>query len=279
MSSKAKGKHWTETLFVDHPEAFLPWMEQMNEIAGEQVDGLDRIFARHKVPEGGRVLDLGSGLGRISIGLAKLGYDVVGVDISAQYVKLAKKWAEKEGLSKNARFYRIDSRKASGLATIRKDKFHAIISIATSIGFYGQNADLKIFRQLSKNAKPGAILVIETANRDYLVRHFQDHGIAERDGIIWYDSRRLDLESSFMKNSWKFYRKARGSLQLIAEVPVTHRVYSIHELKEMVESTGWSYLESYGSLRSLSRLTSDTFHMTLVAQNYSTLTQGERKKV
>jgi SAM-dependent methyltransferase len=264
-----KGKHWTETLFVDHPEAFLPWMEQMNEIASEQVDGLDRIFARHHVPEGGRVLDLGSGLGRISIGLAKLGYDVVGVDISPLYVKIAQKWAEKEGVSAKARFHKIDSRETSGLSDIRKNKFHAIISIATSIGFYGRNADLKIFRQLSKSASPGAILVIETANRDYLVRHFQDHGIAERSGIVWYDSRRLDLESSFMKNRWKFYRIVGRSLRLIADVPVTHRVYSIHELKEMIESSGWTYLESYGSLRTLSPLNTNTFHMTLVARKSS----------
>jgi SAM-dependent methyltransferase len=264
-----KGKHWTETLFVDHPEAFLPWMKQMNEIAPEQVDGLDRIFARHQVPKEGRVLDLGSGLGRISIGLAKLGYDAVGVDISPLYVKLAQRWAKKEGVSNKARFYKSDSRKISGLSDIGKVKFHALISIATSIGFYGPNAEMKIFRQLSKSGNPGAILVIETANRDYLVRHFQDHGIAQRDGIVWHDSRKLDLESSFMKNSWKFYRKVDRSLRLIADVPVTHRVYSIHELKTMIESSGWTYLESYGSLRTLSPLTTDTFHMTLVAQKSS----------
>ncbi len=265
-----KGKHWTETLFVDHPEAFLPWMKQLNEIASEQVDGLDTIFARHRVPEGGRVLDLGSGLGRISIGLAKAGYNVVGVDISPFYVKLAKRWAEEEGVSNKARFYKIDSRRVSGLSDIIKHKFDAIISIATSIGFYGREADMKIFRQMSKSANPGAVLVIETANRDYLVRHFQDHGIAERDGIVWYDSRRLNLESSFMENTWKFYRRMRRSLRLIADLPVTHRVYSLHELKETVESAGWTYLESYGSLRKLSPLNTDTFHMTLVARNHPT---------
>ena len=265
---KVKEKHWTETLFVKHPELYLPWMQQMNEIASEQADGLQKIFAKHELPEGARVLDLASGLGRISIRLAKAGYDVVGTDISPLYLKLAKRWAKKEGVADRTRFHRVDARNASGLVSIRKGKFDAVASIGTSIGFYGQTADLEVFRNLSKIAKRTAILVVETVNRDYLVKHFQDQRVFERDGIVWHDNRRLDFESSFMRNSARFYRTLRGSLRLVADIPVSHRVYSIHELREMVEIAGWNYLESFGSLRELSPLSTDTSHMTIVARNH-----------
>ena len=85
-----KTKHWTYRLFVEHPDLFLPWMEEGKAVAPAQVDGPRRIFEKHRVREGARILDLGCGIGRISINLAKEGYDVVGVDISSLYLRLAR---------------------------------------------------------------------------------------------------------------------------------------------------------------------------------------------
>jgi len=47
---------------------------------------------------------------------------------------------------------------------------------------------------------------------------------------------------------------------------VSHRVYSLHELKQVANSAGWKYLESYGSTERLTPVTADSFHMTLVGQ-------------
>ena len=63
----------------------------MKEFAPAEAEGLRRIFERHKVPEAARILDLASGIGRISIGLAKRGYEVVGADISPLYLDYARK--------------------------------------------------------------------------------------------------------------------------------------------------------------------------------------------
>jgi ubiquinone/menaquinone biosynthesis C-methylase UbiE len=54
------------------------------------------VFKQLKVK---RVLDLGCGVGRNSIYLAKEGFDIVGVDVSKSALKLANKWAEEERLS------------------------------------------------------------------------------------------------------------------------------------------------------------------------------------
>jgi 2-polyprenyl-3-methyl-5-hydroxy-6-metoxy-1,4-benzoquinol methylase len=47
---------------------------------------------------GGRVLDVGCGVGRLSIPLAKLGFKVVGVDISPSFIEQARERAVKEGV-------------------------------------------------------------------------------------------------------------------------------------------------------------------------------------
>ena len=265
MTKKRGKKHWTSTLFVKHPELFLPWMKEGIEIAPAQVEGLRKIFEQHGVPQGSRILDLASGIGRISINLAKLGYETVGIDISPLYLQLANKWAEKEKLTERVRFHRLDAKDAARVLKKQKEKFDAVMNIGTAMGYYGEDDDLRTFASLRNITSPRGLLVIETVNRDYLVKKFQPHSISEADGIEWHESRKLNLETSLMENSWKFYRKTRGSLRLVSDIPVSHRVYSLHELKKLVDSAGWKYLECYGSLRELTPLTTESFHMTLVS--------------
>ena len=238
----------------------------MKPFAASQVNGLQRIFEKHGLPRGARVLDLQSGLGRISVNLAKIGYDVVGVDISPLYLGLAEKWASKERLTNKIKFYRTDARKAAKLLSTKEEKFDAVVSIGTSIGYYGEEDDVRTLRSLRTITNPGSLLVVETVNRDYLVKHFQEHSIVERNGIEWHESRKLNLETSFMENSWKFYRKIRKSLRLVLSIPVSHRVYSLHELKKLLESAGWKHVESYGSLRELTPVSADSIYMTVVGR-------------
>jgi len=56
------------------------------------------ILVRHLKP-GGRVLDIGCGAGREALGLARLGFQVVGIDIAPRMVMAARANAEQEGLA------------------------------------------------------------------------------------------------------------------------------------------------------------------------------------
>ncbi len=181
------------------------------------------------------------------------------------YLELAEKWAVKKGVEDRVLFYRMDGRDAARQLRRKEEKFAAVINIGTAMGYYGEDDDLRTFMSLRNITAPRALLVIETVNRDYLVKNFQPHSISLLDGIEWHESRKLNVETSFMENSWKFYRRARGSLRLLLDVPVSHRVYSLHELKKIVVSAGWKYLESYGSLRQLTALTTDSPSMTIVS--------------
>jgi SAM-dependent methyltransferase len=267
MRTVLKGKDWTRLLFVKHPEVFLPWMESMKAGTPVEIDGLCRIFEKFGIRKEARVLDLASGIGRISIGLAKTGFEVVGIDISPFYLEYAEKWAKNEMVADRVRFYRFDMRDATRqLRKKREETFDVIINVWTSMGYYGEKEDVRMLRSLRGVTSPGAILVIDTVNRDYLVRNFQEKAISELDGIEWHDSRKLNFENSHMENNWRFYRKTRESLRLLLEVPVSHRVYSLHELNRIITSAGWKYLESYGSTEHMTAVTPDSFHITIVCR-------------
>ena len=80
------------------------WVEDTE----RQVDFLVKTL---KQRGGERILDLACGFGRHSLALARRGFGVIGVDITAEYVGYANETARKEGL--NARFICRDIREVS----------------------------------------------------------------------------------------------------------------------------------------------------------------------
>jgi len=71
----------------------------------------------------------------------------------------------------------MDLRNAPRLLASKAEKFDAIINVGTSIGFHDESYDRQLFRSLTTLTGRGGVLIIETVNRVYLVRHFQEQNI------------------------------------------------------------------------------------------------------
>src|SRR2546429_9298336 len=91
--------HWTETLFLRHPEVFLAVHENAWSIGEAQAKDLQRILERFGVPAGGRILDAPCGIGRHATRLAKMGYRTVGGALSPVFVAPATEPARQEGVA------------------------------------------------------------------------------------------------------------------------------------------------------------------------------------
>ena len=249
---------------------FLPAMEEYKEAAIPDVEGLCKIFTGLGVPPGSKILDLMSGVGRYSVNLAKRGYEVVGIDMSPLFRRQAISWAKSEKLDpQRIRFYHGDSLKAVPLLRRKGESgFKAVTIMGTSIGYHGEMADARMLKDIHRVATPKCLVVIETVNRDFLVKNFEQRGVAKMvDNIELHEKRKLNLQNSSMENLWTFYRKQRdNSLKMLAEIPLAHRVYSLHELKVLMEKAGWNFVGSYGSLSSLTPVTFDSRHITIIGR-------------
>ena len=283
---------------------YLPFLEQGKEKAVREVEGLCKIFDEYNMPKNSKILDLSCGIGRHSIPLAKRGYKVIGYDISSLYLKKAREWAKREGLinnnedmhdeSKNntIKFYQGDLRDAVKILSDNgQTDFNAIISMETSFGYFGEEADYQLFRDLTclcssystKSLHSCSIFVIDTINRDYLVREFQPFRIADISDqkLELHIKSKFNFESSSMEEEWRFYDRGRERskkrknntpahdapyLRQILGLHLNLRVYSLHELLRLLRQAGWNCVTNYGDIAALEPFNRGSRNIVLVSQ-------------
>jgi SAM-dependent methyltransferase len=119
---------------------------------------------------GMRVLDAGCGPGRHSLALARRGFDVVGVDLSPDFIALARDNATAEHLS--ATFDIADIRDL-----MYEDEFDAVICLCQGgFGLLGGKDDEIVIGRFAAAAKPATGRVAVSAFSSYfVVKHQEPH--------------------------------------------------------------------------------------------------------
>jgi glycine/sarcosine N-methyltransferase len=131
-----------------------------------QASALDRLI-RDLLPDAGSVLDCSCGIGTQAIGLARLGYRVVGTDLSAGEIERARREAQRLGV--RASFFTADFRDLSGVG----QTFDVVISCDNAVPHLLKGSDVpKALAQMRAKLRPGGLLVITM--RDF------DSALAER---------------------------------------------------------------------------------------------------
>jgi ubiquinone/menaquinone biosynthesis C-methylase UbiE len=105
------------------------------------------------ITKGLRVLDLGSGDGTTALPAAKLGADVLGVDIARNLVEAGNKRAEELGLT-NCRFQQGD---ATDLRDLQDDSFDLVVSI---FGAMFAPRPFDVSREMVRVTRPGGRIVM-----------------------------------------------------------------------------------------------------------------------
>ncbi len=144
-----------------------------------------QLFTLCPVLPGSSILDVGCGLGRHSLEMARLGFRVTGIDMNAGYVEMCRASAAELGV--NAEFVASDSR-------VMDLGFQAdlVVSLWSSFGYYGDKEDAGILERFALHVKPRGHVIIDVENRDYIVRHFVPEEWHEAQGWTVLERRRFN---------------------------------------------------------------------------------------
>ncbi|MTI66528.1 MAG: class I SAM-dependent methyltransferase [Firmicutes bacterium] len=129
-----------------------------NTIKGDFVDKVETKLAlsMFNIKRGMKVLDIGCGTGNFSIKLAKMGCNVIGIDVSEDMLKEAEKKALDEGLN-------IEFKKMDVYNLDFDEKFDAVFSMAA---FEFIKDTKKALDEMFRVVKNGGQILVGTINKD-----------------------------------------------------------------------------------------------------------------
>ncbi|ALU12117.1 hypothetical protein EYM_00485 [Ignicoccus islandicus DSM 13165] len=217
----------------------------------------------------GLILDAGCGIGRMTIALAELGYDVIGVDISPNFVEKANERIMRAGVEDKAKCVVGDLRNLPEV--VGGLRFDAILSWYSSFGFYGDEVDKSILRGFAWIAKKSSLLLIDIENRDSVLkaRNYQEKytwTIEHGDHVMIAESK-YDPWTAMDSTVIHVYKRGLSGLERVVDLPLKFRLYSLHELAKLYKDSGWEPMEAYGDWNG-SRFALTSPRLILVGKRY-----------
>lgn len=185
------------------------------------------------------VLDLGCGTGTLTELLARRGYDMIGIDLSEEMLRIAVDKREKSGL--DILYLCQDMRELELYGTVG-----AVVSVCDSVNYLLEEEDVvQTFRLVNNYLYPEGLFIFDFNTAYKYAEILGDTTIAEdreECSFIWentyYEEERIneyDL-SIFVREEGDHYRKFQE----------THlqRGYTLREMRGMVEAAGLLFLEA-----------------------------------
>lgn len=200
--------------------------------ASSEVDQLEALLTLQPPAD---VLDLACGQGRHAIELARRGYRVTGVDLSAYLLQVATQRAEEANVP--VRFIEGDIRKALG-----EGAFDVAINLFTSFGYFEDDADsLEVLRAGRTALRPHGRFVLEVVNGERLRRDLRPREWFTQGELTVIDEQTMDPERRRLI--------VRRTVIDDANEQVLHhslRLYDAGQLRELFEQAGFTDITVFG---------------------------------
>lgn len=198
-----------------------------------------KMMAWLNLSKGASVLDLCCGMGRHSLALAEVGYQVTGVDLSEVLLREAK-INDTEG---QIEFIRADMR---SLPIERK--FDAIVNLFSSFGYFEEDREhLQVLKEIKRLLKPNGKFIIDFLNPAYTIAHLVPESQRVDEGQRIVEKR--SIENGFVKKQITItdihYEGLHG------KQPERHyleriRLYSSDDFRSLLSQAGLTLTAIYG---------------------------------
>lgn len=198
--------------FAQSPAAFDPFARFYDDDYRDYFDDLSLILDLAE-EQGGAVLELGAGTGRVLLPLVDAGHAVTGVDLSPALLDVARRKLLAAGYAARAQLVEGD------LLAVELPRDHFALAVCTSntlMHLADAEAQLALLQRAFAWLKPGGLLFVDLFSPD-LARLFDVHGLSELadqwpgpDGstVLKWSVREVDVESQLQQTTFIYEEQA-----------------------------------------------------------------------
>jgi len=229
------------TLHPDWPITFFD--EEYLKIYGPQLteersrQEIEFISGALDLKPGAAVLDLACGQGRHAIGMARLGYQMTGVDFNARYLESAATQAHTAGVDVQ---WMVGDMRAFQM----QDAFDGAYSFFTSFGYFSDPENERVIANIVRSLRPSGRFLLDMANRDWILTHPQQRTwTQQKDGGLLMEEASLQLSTSRVVSRLLLIQP-QGGAQVTKEFNL--RLYTCAELTAIFRRHGLTVTQVWG---------------------------------
>jgi SAM-dependent methyltransferase len=203
----------------------MPWADRTDA-------EVDRAMAMLRPQGGERVLDLACGIGRHSLELRRRGFEVVGVDISADLLEMADREAEAQSLE--VTFMQADLRELD-----LSDEFDIVLSLNDgAVGYFETDEEnRRTFEVVAEALREGGGHLMQLPNVLHAEAHLPQKSWIAGESTLELSDHHWNAEDRYIEGSTVPIRFGEV-FEKYEEIPFRQRLYTADELAEIYESVG-----------------------------------------
>ena len=184
------------------------------------------------LPEQAKILDLACGKGRHSIFLNKLGYDVIGADLSENSIAHAKQFEN------NTLHFKVHN-----MCLPYGETFDAVFNLFTSFGYFENESDnLSTIKAIKADLNEFGFGVIDFMNSNYVINNLVEKDTKTVDGIDFNMTRRVengyiikDISFTFEDEDYLFQERVKA--------------FTLNDFEKLFEKAGVYLLDVFGDYK------------------------------
>jgi SAM-dependent methyltransferase len=173
-----------------------------------------------------KILDLACGFGRHTNRLAKLCHTVTGVDYMPGFLNLARKQAAEMGVQVN--YIEGDMRQVEF-----QDEFDRAYLMFTSFGYFEDDENEQVVKNMARALKPGGHLMLDTLNRDLILKDFSSADVIEKGSDLLINRFSFDVLTGRFHNRRIVIRSG-----IRKDKPYSIRMYNATEICGLLNRAG-----------------------------------------
>lgn len=203
------------------------------------VEYIEKIWKKYNIdPE--LVCELGCGTGNITLRLAEKGYDMIGIDLSADMLSEARKKAAEQNAE--VLFLLQDMREFELYGTV-----NSILCLCDSLNYITDDQDMQdVFDLVNNYLHPGGLFIFDL-NTEYKFKEiYGENTFSEVDDdavYIWENY--YDEEEKINEYYLNFFVKNSGGTYDRTQEEHYERAYSLDEIKNFIEKSGMRFEAAY----------------------------------